>query len=47
MSDDGRPPVGDRFRHPDRKPFFQLTPALGLRSLRKNGYVRAKVWLVT
>ena len=41
VSDGGRPPVGDRFRvrQPDRTPFFRLTPAFGLRSLRKNGYV--------
>ena len=39
MSDGGRPPVGGRFRQPDRTPFFRLTPAFGLRSLRKNGYV--------
>ena len=39
VSDDGRPPVGGRFRQQDRSPFFLLTPAFGLRSLRKNGYV--------
>ena len=31
--------TGRRFRQPDRTPFFRLTPAFGLRSLRKNGYV--------
>ena len=41
VSDGGRPPVGGPFRQPDRTPFsgFLLTPAFGLRSLRKNGYV--------
>ena len=39
VSDGGRPPVGGRFRHPDRSLFFRLTPAFGLCSLRKNGYV--------
>ena len=43
VSDGGRPPVGGRFRQPDRTPFFRLTPALGLRSLRKNGYVEGLV----
>ena len=38
-SDGGRPPVGGRFRQLDRTPFFRLTPAFGLCSLRKNGYV--------
>ena len=37
----GRAPVGGRFREPDRTPFFRLTPAFGLRSLRKNGYLSA------
>ena len=41
VSDGGRPPVGGQFRQPDRTPFFRLTPAFGLRSLRKNGYVPA------
>ena len=31
-----RPPVSGRFRQSDRTPFFWLTPAFGLRSLRKN-----------
>ena len=39
-SEGGRPPVGRRFRQPDRTPFFRLTPAFGLPSLRKNGYVQ-------
>ena len=39
MSDGGWPPVGGQFRQPDRAPFFRLTQAFGLRSLRKNGYV--------
>ena len=39
VSDGGRPPVGGWFRQPDRTLFFRLTPAFGLRSLRKNGYV--------
>ena len=43
--DDGRPPVGGLFRQQDRTPFFLLTPAFGLRSLRKNGYVPN--WAVT
>ena len=34
-----RRPVGGRFRQPDRTPFFRPTPAFGLRSLRKYGYV--------
>ena len=33
VSDGGRPPVGGRFRQPDRTPYFRLTPAFGLRSL--------------
>ena len=39
VSDGARPPVGGRFRQPDRIPFFWLTQAFGLRSIRKNGYV--------
>ena len=39
VSDGGGPPVGGRLRQSDRTPFFRLTPAFGLRSLRKNGYV--------
>ena len=39
VSDGGRPPVGGRFRQSDRTPFFRHTPAFGLRSSRKNGYV--------
>ena len=39
----GRRPVGSRFRQPDRTPFFRLTPAFGLRSLRKNAYVLSGV----
>ena len=39
VSDGGRPPVGGRFRQPDRTPFLRLTPAFGLRSLRKNDNV--------
>ena len=38
VSDGGRPPVGGRFRQPDRTPPFRLTPAFGLRSLRNNGH---------
>ena len=34
-----RRPVGGRFRQLNRTPLFRLTPAFGLRSLRKNGYV--------
>ena len=30
VSNGGRPPVGGRFRQPDRTPFFRLTPALDL-----------------
>ena len=35
--------VGSRFRQPDRTPFFRLTPALGLRSQRKNRYVLSEI----
>ena len=45
VSDGGRPPVGGRFRQPDRTPFFLLTPVLGLRSLRNNGYVLSQAGL--
>ena len=44
LSDGGRPPVIGQFRRRDGTPtpIFRLTQAFGLRSLRKNGYVRAR-----
>ena len=36
MSDGSLLPVGGWFRQQDRTPFFLLTPAFGLRSLRKD-----------
>ena len=39
VSDSSRPPVGGRFRQPDRTPFFRLAPAFGFLLLRNNGYV--------
>ena len=36
------PVPSGQFRRRDRTPIFRLTPVLGLRSLRKNGYVRGR-----